>query len=212
MMGAAYQAAIVTSSIPGIPMNPGAGLEYGPVQYVPSMVMPAMPTASVHVIAKPPAKSTKSSLHAELYSFYSDLASLESVNNTPATQETPEHTSANDVAPVGSVPLIPSQQQHHHHHHQPSTQQNPDSNSTLSGAQAVQNNHSAGTSYDEMSNKGDTSSQENRKRKKPKLAPGLALKKKGVSSLVAKWQQVQQEVRRDFKNLDEEESVSSTHK
>ncbi|XP_046668202.1 titin-like isoform X2 [Homalodisca vitripennis] len=36
-----------------------------------------------------------------------------------------------------------------------------------------------------------------KKRKKTKLTPGLALKKKGVSSLVAKWQQVQQDVRRE---------------
>ena len=33
-----------------------------------------------------------------------------------------------------------------------------------------------------------------------KLAPGLSLKKKGVSSLVAKWQQVQEDVRRDMKH------------
>ncbi|XP_054271295.1 formin-binding protein 4-like [Macrosteles quadrilineatus] len=36
-----------------------------------------------------------------------------------------------------------------------------------------------------------------KKKKKTKLAPGLTLKKKGVSSLVAKWQQVQQDVRRE---------------
>ncbi|XP_014260572.1 formin-binding protein 4-like isoform X2 [Cimex lectularius] len=41
-----------------------------------------------------------------------------------------------------------------------------------------------------------------KKKKKTKLAPGLALKKKGVSSLVAKWQQVQEDVRRDLKNID----------
>lgn len=39
-----------------------------------------------------------------------------------------------------------------------------------------------------------------KKKKKTKLAPGLSLKKKGVSSLVAKWQQVQKEVRRDYKD------------
>ena len=48
----------------------------------------------------------------------------------------------------------------------------------------------------------------------PKLAPGLSLKKKGVSTMVAKWQQVQQEVRREYKNVDDDDSnnVSSTHK
>lgn len=35
-----------------------------------------------------------------------------------------------------------------------------------------------------------------------KLAPGLSLKKKGVPSLVAKWQQVQQDVRREEENED----------
>ncbi|BES93610.1 Hypothetical protein NTJ_06419 [Nesidiocoris tenuis] len=42
-----------------------------------------------------------------------------------------------------------------------------------------------------------------KKKKKTKLAPGLALKKKGVSSLVAKWQQVQEDVRRDMKHIDD---------
>ncbi|KAF6205329.1 hypothetical protein GE061_019499 [Apolygus lucorum] len=43
----------------------------------------------------------------------------------------------------------------------------------------------------------------NKKKKKTKLAPGLALKKKGVSSLVAKWQQVQEDVRRDMKHIED---------
>lgn len=45
-----------------------------------------------------------------------------------------------------------------------------------------------------------------------KLAPGLSMKKKGVSSLVAKWQQVQQEVRRDYNSDDDDDEISSTHK
>jgi len=35
-----------------------------------------------------------------------------------------------------------------------------------------------------------------------KLGPGLALKKKGVSNLVAKWQQVRQEVWKDLQELE----------
>ncbi|XP_014272878.1 formin-binding protein 4 isoform X2 [Halyomorpha halys] len=42
--------------------------------------------------------------------------------------------------------------------------------------------------------------EKSKKKKKTKLAPGLSLKKKGVSSLVAKWQQVQEDVRRDMKH------------
>ncbi|GLH14072.1 Uncharacterized protein GBIM_18499, partial [Gryllus bimaculatus] len=222
VMGNAYQqTAMVTSTIPAIPMAAAPGMEYGPVPYVPAITMSAIPATNVHVIAKPPAKKAKSSLHDELDSFYSDLASLESVGSAPAaapdaavdqflTEDSPS-TSASIPTPPQQHHLL-QQQQVQKRKQQQSPQQCPDSNSLLHGSVVAHNSQASGAIIDDVPTKStDVNAQENRKRKKPKLAPGLALKKKGVSSLVAKWQQVQQEVRRDFKNLDEEDGVSSTH-
>ncbi|XP_066999168.2 uncharacterized protein [Anabrus simplex] len=183
------QGPVVSSSIPGMSMGPTAAIEYGPVPYVGAVPMPmSIPTSSVHVIAKPPAKKRKASLHAELDSFYSDLASLESSGSIPpAVVETPvERTPSADVDQTLAA-----------------VTQEPPIQLASSVAPATDN---------EPSKSVDLSIAETRKKKKPKLAPGLALKKKGVSSLVAKWQQVQQEVRRDYKNMDSEDGVSSTHK
>jgi hypothetical protein len=59
----------------------GPAIEYGPVPYVGAMPMP-MPSA--HTISRPAAKKSKVSLYAELDSFYSDLASLESSGSIPS--------------------------------------------------------------------------------------------------------------------------------
>jgi hypothetical protein len=59
----------------------GPAIEYGPVPYVGAMPMP-MPSA--HIISRPAAKKSKVSLYAELDSFYSDLASLESSGSVPS--------------------------------------------------------------------------------------------------------------------------------
>lgn len=70
--------------IPSLSMG-GPAIEYGPVPYVGSMPMP-MPSA--HIISRPAAKKSAVSFHAELDSFYSDLASMESSGSIPSgTQE-----------------------------------------------------------------------------------------------------------------------------
>ena len=69
----------------------GPAIEYGPVPYM-TMQMP-----SAHIISRPAAKKSKVSLHAELDSFYSDLASLESSGAIPpAVQE--QSSEQNNVA------------------------------------------------------------------------------------------------------------------
>lgn len=82
------QASVVSSSshnagggIPSIRMA-GPAVEYGPMPYVGTMSMP-MPSA--HIISRPAAKKSAASLHAELDSFYSDLASLESSGAIPSS-------------------------------------------------------------------------------------------------------------------------------
>jgi hypothetical protein len=59
----------------------GPAIEYGPVPYVGAMTM-SMPSA--HIISRPAAKKSAVSLHAELDSFYSDLASMESCGAIPS--------------------------------------------------------------------------------------------------------------------------------
>lgn len=84
------QASVVSSSshnagggIPSINMA-GAAVEYGPVPYVGAM---SMPMSSAHIISRPAAKKSAVSLHAELDSFYSDLASLESSGAIPSSAQ-----------------------------------------------------------------------------------------------------------------------------
>jgi hypothetical protein len=59
----------------------GPAIEYGPVPYVGAM---PMPMSSAHIISRPAAKKSAVSLHAELDSFYSDLASMESCGAIPS--------------------------------------------------------------------------------------------------------------------------------
>lgn len=65
--------------IPSIGMA-GPAVEYGPMPYVGAM---SVPMSSAHTISRPAAKKSAVSLHAELDSFYSDLASLESSGTIP---------------------------------------------------------------------------------------------------------------------------------
>ena len=84
------QASVVSSSshnagggIPSINMA-GPAVEYGPIPYVGAM---SMPMSSAHIISRPAAKKSAVSLHAELDSFYSDLASLESSGAIPSSAQ-----------------------------------------------------------------------------------------------------------------------------
>jgi hypothetical protein len=85
---------------------PGPAIEYGPVPYVGVMPMP-MPMPSAHIISRPAAKKSKVSLHAELDSFYSDLASLESSGSIPSVvQETlsePNNPSSFEQIPAAGI-------------------------------------------------------------------------------------------------------------
>lgn len=87
--------------IPSINMA-GPAVEYGPVPYVGAM---SMPMSSAHIISRPAAKK---SLHAELDSFYSDLASLESSGAIPSSAQENYNESNNpnfepSAAAAGSV-------------------------------------------------------------------------------------------------------------
>jgi hypothetical protein len=62
----------------------GPAVEYGPIPYVGAM---SMPMSSAHIISRPAAKKSAMSLHAELDSFYSDLASLESAGAIPSSAQ-----------------------------------------------------------------------------------------------------------------------------
>lgn len=62
----------------------GPAVEYGPIPYVGAM---SMPMSSAHIISRPAAKKSAVSLHAELDSFYSDLASLESSGAIPSSAQ-----------------------------------------------------------------------------------------------------------------------------
>nr|CAD7454564.1 unnamed protein product [Timema tahoe] len=139
---------------------------------------------TTHTIFRPASKKMGASLFDELDSFYLDLANLESVGAIPPSTDIEEQSEicpAEVPTAVVETPEVPSLLEP----------------VTLEPEPII----SAET----------TATETTRKKKKTKLAPGLSLKKKGVSSLVAKWQQVQKEVRRDFKNIDEER-ISSTHK
>lgn len=210
LMNNAYQASVVSSSshnaggsIPSISMA-GAAVEYGPVPYVGAMSMP-MPSA--HIISRPAAKKSAISLHAELDSFYSDLASLESSGAIQSSiQENFNEPNNPNFEPSAVAGGISTGSALHDISAQPGPSsfyiQTPSVTADMDITPAI-------------SKPADSAAVEHpRKKKKPRLAPGLALKKKGVSSLVAKWQQVQKEVRRDYKNLDNDDSdsVSSTHK
>ncbi|XP_049954170.1 uncharacterized protein LOC126470383 [Schistocerca serialis cubense] len=164
------------------PLN--AVVEYGPMPYVADPVVPA-----AHVIEKPPEKT---SLHAEIDSFYSDLASLEQTAVTASSEkhQIGEHTGAASETEKESM-IAPA-----------TIELSSSANSNVGGL-------TGSTAYQKVSAhiEGKTSEApigEVRKKKKPKLAPGLSLKKKDVSSLVAKWQKLQEEVRRDYKKLGDE--------
>ncbi|XP_069696596.1 uncharacterized protein DDB_G0284459-like [Periplaneta americana] len=207
LMNNAYQTSVVSSSshntgggIPPMGMA-GPAIEYGPVPYVGAM---PMPMTSAHIISRPAAKKSKVSLHAELDSFYSDLASLESSGSIPPAmiETSSDQNSTANVEPSSAVGMSSGTTSH--------------DSLAQPGPSGYYQTATADTETTAAPNKSaePAALEQPKKKKKPKLAPGLALKKKGVSSLVAKWQQVQQEVRRDYKNLDEDDSddVSSTHK
>ncbi|XP_052120621.1 uncharacterized protein LOC113207387 isoform X2 [Frankliniella occidentalis] len=134
----------------------------------------------------------KEALMSELSSFYSDIASLDSNSRDAVDDDTSQDTtpleqplSKSSTPPVSNVPanIINSEE---------STKQYQPEAST----QIFQKSHTL-----TQENSFDSST---KKKKKTKLAPGLTLKKKGVSNMVAKWQQVQQEAWKDYQD---EESV-----
>ncbi|KAK9512373.1 hypothetical protein O3M35_000817 [Rhynocoris fuscipes] len=120
----------------------------------------------------PPPKENRHDLSSELDSFYSDLAMMEP-KSTDSSTNVESNQSANPPLPAAppkeSTTPPPLPPQ-------PVSTINP-SLPTEQVAPSLPSSDSNTT----------------------KLAPGLALKKKGVSSLVAKWQQVQE----DMKNIDQ---------
>ncbi|KAK6636780.1 hypothetical protein RUM43_010443 [Polyplax serrata] len=140
------------------------------------------PATTSHVI-QCSAKKPKVSLNSELMSFYSDLAMLETSeasSNSEPQAKTPPPPQEVDIAPPSTTASLPS---------------NPVPTVT-SVAPSVNNVKAPETT----TSNGVTT----KKKKKGKATSGLAMKKKGVSTLVAKWQQVQQEVRRDFSDDDDD--------
>ncbi|KAG8230223.1 hypothetical protein J437_LFUL010851 [Ladona fulva] len=152
-----------------------------PASVVPSMVMGAVPVAAStiiteavpftpmpHTIAKPPARAD--SLTAALDSFYSDIAMLEpasEVSNDCEVGPHPPTANANPASPKPITTTLPPEK--------------------VKETQAsVPDVPSATISQTEIPKP--------KKKKQPKLAPALSLKKKSVSTLVAKWQQVQEDV------------------
>ncbi|XP_046408696.1 uncharacterized protein LOC124173202 [Ischnura elegans] len=125
-----------------------------------------------HTIAKPPAKAD--SLTAALDSFYSDIAML----NEPVAAE--GAASEGDAGPqASSAPIAPS----------PPSLATSNPLETKAKDPLGQDVPLTVVPFSEPAKP--------KKKKQPKLAPALSLKKKSVSTLVAKWQQVQEDVWRE---------------
>ncbi|KAK3923071.1 Formin-binding protein 4 [Frankliniella fusca] len=134
----------------------------------------------------------KEALMSELTSFYSDIASLDSNSRDAVDDDTSqEATAVEQPIPKSSTPPVPNALAPTPSSEEYSKQQQ----SEAAPSQISHKSHVVQESSESLSTK---------KKKKTKLAPGLTLKKKGVSNMVAKWQQVQQEAWKDYQD---EESV-----
>ncbi|CAG0884493.1 unnamed protein product [Darwinula stevensoni] len=136
--------------------------------YSQAFVMPQYAASATHTIARPPEK--KDQLSVELSSFYSDLADLKSEeydkSDSNATGEKP--TEEDSAALRQSKP-----------------EQSEVPSTSAFACESELPNHSNSEQETLLPVK-------EKKLRKPKMSSSLTFKKKNVSSLVAKWQQVQQ--------------------
>ncbi|XP_034252726.1 formin-binding protein 4-like [Thrips palmi] len=168
------------------------GVYAGPAGPMPVTSVAAPPLAYTGPAPQPPSHPPvhmphrkKEALMSELSSFYSDLASMDS-NSRDATEDDTSQDAAEHSRVKTSTPPVPPAPVLNPTVEEVPKQPLPEA--PLKSQSSIQDSEGALT----------------KKKKKTKLTPGLTLKKKGVSNLVAKWQQVQQEVWKDY---EDEEAV-----
>ncbi|XP_071443546.1 formin-binding protein 4-like isoform X2 [Hetaerina americana] len=144
------------------------------VTVAPAVLIPEVATfpSTHHTIAKPPARAD--SLTAAIDSFYSDIAMIsEPIMEASSEADVQRGTGpSSNARPISPTPLASS--------HPPDTKPKDPYGQDVPSAVVPMSEPA-----------------KPKKKKQPKLAPALSLKKKSVSTLVAKWQQVQEDVWRE---------------